>query len=109
MDQKYTLIQETALQKLQEWLENFNQEELEELPEEVKSEEAYDAFLKDVDRDQYYWAKNLMEEFEDLDEGILEDWKNDLMSLEGHYRFFAIRNILKDHPPVKDTPETVED
>ena len=61
-------------------IENCNEEELEEL-------------LKEIDRDQYYWANNLIDEYSELDDDIREEWQEDVDSLDKPYRDYVIRKI----------------
>ena len=61
-------------------IENCNEEELEEL-------------LKEIDRDQYYWANNLIDEYPELDDEIREEWHEDVDSLDKPYRDYVIRKI----------------
>ena len=60
--------------------ENCDEEELEEL-------------LKEIDRDQYYWANNLIDEYSELDDDIREEWQEDVDSLDKPYRDYVIRKI----------------
>ena len=61
-------------------IENCDEEELEEL-------------LKEIDRDQYYWANNLIDEYPELDDEIREEWQEDVDSLDKPYRDYVIRKI----------------
>ena len=61
-------------------IENCDEEELEEL-------------LKEIDRDQYYWANNLIDEYSELDDDIREEWQEDVDSLDKPYRDYVIRKI----------------
>jgi len=69
--------------------------ELKELTE--KTDEEYEEFLKDVDRDSYYHAVNLIDEFSELDEEIYEEWKQDVEELDSPYRLFVLNRILNSH------------
>ena len=66
--------------------------ELKELLE--KTDEEYEEFLKDADRDSYYHSVNLIDEYCELDEEIYEEWKQDVEELDTPYRLFVLKRIL---------------
>ena len=55
-----------------------------------------EAELRDIDRDQYYWALNLLEEFPELDEETAQEWTEDISQLDCVYRQFVLMRLLLD-------------
>ncbi len=50
--------------------------------------------LKETDRDSYYYALNLIDEFSELDEETYLQWEEDVFSLDEHYQHFIFHKIL---------------
>ena len=50
--------------------------------------------LKEIDRDQYYHALNLIDEYKELESDIYDEWQEDVDDLEEHYRYFVWSNII---------------
>ena len=50
--------------------------------------------LKEIDRDQYYHALNLIDEYDGLQPDIYDEWREDVDDLEEHYRYFVWSNII---------------
>lgn len=50
--------------------------------------------LKEIDRDQYYHALNLIDEYDGLQPDIYDEWREDVDDLEEHYRHFVWSNII---------------
>lgn len=50
--------------------------------------------LKEIDRDQYYHALNLIDEYDGLQPDIYDEWRDDVDDLEEQYRYFVWSNII---------------